>query len=118
MTASIHRSELNASDPDLPIANPDEAPVRRQPGRLVELQVDGQDPYTVRITNRERIAYEKTAAKHPEWPSMDAGQHFTMTFVCWVAAKRAGRTDTTFEQWQDVLLDWDVVEDVPADPTR
>jgi hypothetical protein len=96
----------------------DEAPPRRQPGRLVELFVEGEDPYRVRIANRETIAYEKTAAKHPEWPSLAAGQHFAMTFMVWVAAKRAGRTALTFEQWQDALVDWDIVTDVPADPTR
>ena len=29
-----------------------------------------------------------------------------------------GRTDLTHEQWQTVLLDFDKVADVPADPTR
>jgi len=110
MTSALHRSELNT---DL-----EEIPARRQPGHLVELFVEGQDPFTVRLTNRERIAYEKVAAKHPEWPATDQGQHFAMTFVCWAAAKRAGHTTTTFEQWQDVLEDYEVAQDVPADPTR
>lgn len=101
------RSELNTA----------EVPARRQPGQIAELFVEGEDPYTVRITNRERIAFEKVAARHKEWPTFDNGRHFVMTFVCWAAAKRAGRTALTFEQFQDVLLDWDL-EDQPADPTR
>jgi hypothetical protein len=31
--------------------------------------------YTVRVANRETIAYEKTLARHKEWPSRDGGQH-------------------------------------------
>lgn len=96
----------------------DEAPARRQPGRLVELFVEGEEPYTVHIANRETIAYEKTAAKHPEWPGLANGQHFAMTFMVWVAAKRDGRTSLRFEQWQDALIDWEIVQDRPADPTR
>jgi hypothetical protein len=37
--------------------------------------------------------------------------------VCWSAARRTGRTVLTFEQWQDVLEDYNV-QDAPADPTR
>lgn len=97
---------------------PAEPPARRQPGRVVELFVENEEPYTVRIANRETIAYEKTAARHKEWPSLERGQHFAMTFMVWVAAKREGRTSTTFDQWQEALIDWEVVEQKPADPTR
>jgi hypothetical protein len=114
MTAALNRSDLNASPT---VADLEEAPARRQPGRLVTLFVEGQEPFEVRITNRERIAYEKVSARHPEWPPTETGQHFAMTFVCWAAAKRAGLTSTTFEQWQDLLEDYDVLEE-PADPTR
>jgi hypothetical protein len=95
-----------------------EAPARRQPGQRVELYVEGEEPYVVHITNRERIAYEKVAARHREWPPMETGQHFAMTFVCWAAAKRAEHTALTFDQFQEVLLDWEVVAQVPADPTQ
>lgn len=96
-----------------------EAPPRRQPGRLVELFVEGEPaPYRVRIANRETIAYEKTLARHKEWPGLEQGQHFAMTFMVWVAAKRDGRTSLTFDQWQDALIDWEIVTEQPADPTR
>jgi hypothetical protein len=96
----------------------EETPARRQRGALVELFVDGEAPYRVRITNRERIAYEQTAARHKEWPSREQGQHFAMTFCSWAAAKRAGLTTLTFERFCDVLEDWDVLEEEATDPTR
>jgi hypothetical protein len=96
----------------------EDAPARRQPGALVELFVEGEAPYIVRVTNRERIGYEKAAARHREWPAMEQGQHFAMTFVCWAAAKRAGHTSLTFEAFADVLEDYDVLDSEPADPTR
>jgi hypothetical protein len=96
----------------------EEVPAARQPGSLVELFVEGQAPYAVRVGNRELIAYEKAAARHKEWPPRENGRHFAMTYCTWSAARRAGRTDATFEQWQELLEDYDIVQDVPADPTR
>lgn len=102
-----------------PVPEFEEVPERRQPGALIEVWVDGEPaPYPVRVTNRERLHFEKTRAKHREWPAPADGQSFAMTFVTWSAAKRAGKTDATFEQWQELLLDWETVEDTPADPTR
>jgi hypothetical protein len=96
----------------------DEAPARRQPGQLVELMVEGQEPFTVRVLNRDRIAYERAAARHKEWPPAAVGQNFAMTFVCWSAAKRAGLTALGFDAFAEVLEDYDVVAEAPADPTR
>jgi hypothetical protein len=111
-------------DPE-PDVEPDvEAPARRQPGNLVECWLEGADePFTVRVANRERIAYEKAAARHREWPhptadNPEAGMHFAMTFCCWSAAIRAGLTSLTFAQWEDQLVDWELVKAVPADPTQ
>lgn len=112
MTAAPHtdtdRSELNTE----PL---EEAPARRQPGVLASCILEGYpEPLELRITNRERIAYEKAAAKHREWPE---GISFTMTFCTFAAAKRAGHpAATTFDAWQELLLDWDEVK-VSADPT-
>lgn len=103
---------LNTTPPPAP------APARRQPGVEVLVYVEGQDPFTVRITNRERIAYEKAAARHKEWPALERGRNFAMTHHTWTAARRAGRTSLTFDQWADVLEDFDAVEDTPADPTQ
>jgi hypothetical protein len=105
------RSDLNTDQP--------EAPPRRQPGALVSVILEGYpEPLEVRVTNRERIAYEKTAARHSEWPPGERAQSFVMTFVTFVAAKRAGHpAATTFEAWQEIVLDWDEV-DAAADPTQ
>jgi hypothetical protein len=97
----------------------EEAPARRQPGILVELHVEGEpEPLHVRVTNRDRIALEKAAARHREWPAAKDAPNFAMTFVSWSAARRAGLTALTFEQWQEALEDYDVIGEEPADPTR
>jgi hypothetical protein len=110
LTDADERSELNA---------PDEPPARRQPGEVFEYTLDesGADWQTVRITNRERIHYERTAAKR-EWPRPDVAPSLTMTFCIWSAAQRAGLTAFNFEQFEKAMLDWNKVEDVPADPSR
>jgi hypothetical protein len=104
---------------DLDLApEPPEAPARRQPGSRVLVQLDGHPDVELVITNRERLAYEKTAARHPEWPAPERSRSFVMTFVTFAAAKRAGHpAATTFDAWQELLLDWDEA-DQPADPTR
>ena len=99
-----------------PLEDEPETPARRQPGQLIEVMVEGEEPYNVRVANRELIHYEKLAARHKEWP--EQGRNFVMTFCTWSAARRAGRTSVTFEKWQEVLEDWNPVKDVPADPTR
>lgn len=113
MTSTDDRSELNT---------PDEAPARRQYGQLVEVVLENGTPdpdvFTLHVANPDRIRYEKTAAKHPEWPPLAIGRNFAMTFVTWAAAQRAGKTGLTFPQWEAALLDYDAIEDVPADPTR
>lgn len=113
MTSAL-RSELNTpADPST-----EEPPARRQPGVRVLCQLDGHPDVEVHVTNRERLAYEKTAAKHPEWPAPERGQSFVMSFVTFAAAKRAGHpAAATFDGWCDVLLDWDEVP-AAADPTR
>lgn len=97
-----------------------EAPRRRQPGSLVEVWLEGADePFQVRITNRDRIAFEKTAARHREWPTLaDGARNFAMTFLTWSAAKRTELTALTFAQWEVALVDFDVIDEAPADPTQ
>jgi hypothetical protein len=96
-----------------------EAPKRRQPGALVEVWLVGDDePFTVRITNQDHIARELTAARHKEWPSVDVGRNFAMTFLTWSAAKRAELTALNFDQWRTQLVDYNVIDEAPADPTR
>lgn len=109
------RSELNA------VVEPEElleeAPRRRQQGQRIEVYLEGVDPFVVSVDNRDRIAYETVQNKH-KWPKAADAQNLAMTFVCWSAAKRTGRTAMPFEQWRTQLVDWELVEDEPADPTR
>ena len=121
MTTPLHnRSELNAS-PATGLADladlDDEAPARRQPGQLIEVFLDGQEPFTVRVVNPDRIAFERVRASR-KWPAPAEAQSLAMTFVTWNAAKRAGSTTLTYEQWEQALMEWETVEDTPADPTR
>jgi hypothetical protein len=95
-----------------------EVPARRQPGHVFTVFVEGSEPFDVRIVNRDRIALEKAAARHKEWPDPKTSPNFAVTFLTWSAAKRAGDTTLTFDQWQDALEDYEQVTEEPGDPTR
>jgi hypothetical protein len=102
------------AEPTLP---PEEVPARRLPGQRFRVELDGAEPFEVRVVVRDRVAYEKTAAKQ-KWPDPQAAPNLAMTFLTWTAAKREGLTALTFEQWEARLEDFNAVEDEPADPTR
>jgi hypothetical protein len=108
------RSELNAAEEPEELL---EAPRRRQHGQLIEVFLEGADAFTVSVDNRDRIAYETVQNKH-KWPKAADAQNLAMTFVCWSAAKRTGATAMPFEQWRTQLIDWELVEETAADPTR
>lgn len=95
------------------------APARRQIGQLWSVIVEGcEEPLVVRSTNRDLIAWEKTKARHKEWPDREAAPIFATTFIVWAAARRAQQTALTFDQFADAVLDLDKVDEEPADPTR
>jgi hypothetical protein len=102
------RSEMNTPEP----------PARRQHGARFAVYLDGSPDLEVVVDNRDRIAYEMTAARHKEWPSQEEGPHFALTFCLWSAAKRTGQTALPFEQWRLQMVDSDLLDEVPADPTR
>lgn len=103
------RSELNTPEPP---------PARRQPGQRVELHLEHEpEPLEVTIDNRDRIAFEKVQNKRG-WPKAQDAQNLAMTFVCWSAAKRAGLTVLPYEAFEAALIDYDVLAEAPADPTR
>lgn len=107
--APEERSELNAE--------PEEAPARRQPGQLVEVALEDGQRFVVHLKNRDRIAYEKVCHAR-KWPPAQVAKSLAMAFICWSAAKNAGQTTLKYEEWEQQLVDWDEVEDAPADPTR
>lgn len=96
----------------------EEAPARRQIGMLYAVDLEDDISFEVRVTNRDLIAWEKTKARHREWPSQPEAPFFATTFVVWNAAVRAGLTALRFEQFEQVCLDLNPVREVPADPTR
>lgn len=97
----------------------DDAPARRQLGQLWRVHLDDLDePLEVRTTNRDMIAWEKTAARHKEWPSSSEAPIFATTFVVWSSARRAGLTSLNFDQFVDAVLEVEKAADEPADPTR
>jgi hypothetical protein len=72
----------------------------------------------VTVDNRDRIRWEKTRGPRG-WPTAAEAQSFAMTFLTWAAAKRAGRPEAgKFEEWEASLIDWHMVAEAPADPTR
>ncbi|MET0995456.1 MAG: hypothetical protein ABWY20_15850 [Mycobacterium sp.] len=94
-------------------------PARRQVGSLIEVILDGREPFEVTVDNRDRIAWDKTSARHSEWPAATA-RSFVMTFLTWNACRREQLIEraVTFEQFQELLLDWNEVEQTAADPTQ
>lgn len=64
------------------------------------------DPFTVRVTNRERVLWDKTSRKH-EWGTAEDSPNFAITFMAWSACKRdqlpAGRL--TLDQFIDQVED-------------
>jgi hypothetical protein len=124
MTASPTPPHLISALADLDDAPPafssehDEAPARRQPGDVFDVYLEGGEVLEVRAANRDVIAWEKTKARHKEWPAAADAPIFATTFVIWNAAKRAGLTSLTFDAFADAVVDFDKVRDEPADPTR
>jgi hypothetical protein len=119
MTSSFQRSELNAIDPSPALEEVQEAegpPARRQIGQRFEVHF-ADESFEVTVANPDRIAFERVQSSR-KWPPAKEAQSLAMTFVTWNAAKRAGSTTLTYEQWEATLLDWDLIEDAPADPTR
>ena len=95
-----------------------EPPARRQPGTLWAVDLEDGQALEVRTTNRDLIAWEKTKARHREWPTNQEAPIFASTFVVWSAARRDGMTSLTFDQFAEACVDLNVIGDEPADPTR
>lgn len=84
---------------------------RTLPGSYVRVQLaDGAD-FTVRISNRELVAWDMTRQKR-QWPLASEARFLCMTFCAWKAATREGATSLTWEQWSDAVED---IEDVASD---
>lgn len=111
-------ADLDDAPPPFSSEQEEEAPARRQPGDVFDVYLDDGQVLEVRAANRDVIAWEKTRARHKDWPTAAEAPIFATTFVIWNAAKRAGLTSLTFDQFTDAVIDFDKVRDEPADPTR
>lgn len=87
------------------------------PGQEVLCRLEGGRELTVRVTNRERVRWDKTAPRHG-WGKAEEVPHLAMTFVCWAAAKREDLFDGNFDQFADALEDYDVVKTERVPPTQ
>lgn len=86
-------------------------PTRTLPGHYSKVWLAGQaEPIEVRVTNRERVLWDKTAPKH-KWGKAEDVPFIAATFCAWAAAKRDGLTDLTHEQWQEVCEDIEGVDE-------
>lgn len=76
------------------------------PGSYADCAWAGEE-FTVRITNRERVLWDKTSRKH-EWGPAEDSPNFALTFMAWSACRRdqlpAGRLtlDEFVDQVEDV----------------
>jgi len=92
---------------------------RSLPGHRMHVSMADGSEFDVRITNRDRVAWDKTAPRH-KWGSASEVPFLASTFLAWSAAYREQLTDLKFEQFQeqcDDLRDLTAVED-DARPTR
>lgn len=96
----------------------EDAPARRQYGTLFAVVLEDGTELDVRTSNRDVIAWEKTKARHREWPTSDEAPIFASTFVIWAAAKRAGQTALGFDAFADAVIDFEKIAEEAADPTR
>lgn len=106
--------DLTAPDNLLDMATEEEAGL---PGRRCRVQLEGGDVFVVRITNREYIAWDKTAPRK-KWGAMGEVPFLAATFMAWIAAKREGKTGLTWEQWQEAVVDCENLPEEPEDLAR
>lgn len=81
---------------------------------------DGTPALEVRILNRDRVLWDKTAPRK-KWGAAQDVPFLASTFLAWAACRRENLTGLTFDQFCEVAED---VEDVATDdsdlagPTR
>lgn len=116
------RSELNTdqrSELNTPAAEDTPAPGEvTLPGQYVRVFFD-DDPegFVVRTQNRDRIAWERTTRQH-KWGSAQDAPNLFIAFATWSAAKRDGQTTLPFAEWEQAMVDYDLLAEAPARPTR
>lgn len=92
---------------------------RALPGHRMRVSMSDGAEYTVRVTNRDRVAWDKTAPRH-KWGSASEVPFLASTFLAWSAAYREGLTDLKFEAFSDACDDLEDITELDDDarPTR
>lgn len=97
------------------------------PGASTRVTMEDGTEFTVRITNRDYVAWDRTAPKK-KWGKAEDVPFLAATFMAWTAARREGKTSLPFDQagvinWTDSVADIDSRRDEEdsedaARPTR
>lgn len=81
------------------------------PGRISRVTLVDGTSFEVRISNREFVAWDMTRPKR-KWPPLDEAPFLGATFMSHRAALREGKTDLSWDAWQDQV---EMLENVTAD---
>lgn len=73
---------------------------RTLPGTYIDVTLTGGRTFTVRISNQDYIAWDKTAPKH-KWGAYDTVPFRFATFLAFNAARREGLYTGTHAQFED-----------------
>lgn len=76
------------------------------PGNYADCEDADGRLFTVRITNRERVLWDRTARKH-QWGEASDSPHEALTFMAWSASRRTGDPagSYTFQQFVDQVVE-------------
>lgn len=103
------------------LATDDDTGQVRLPGRHAVVTFSDRSTITVRITNREYLAWDKDRGRM-KYPPMDEAPNLAGTFLAHRAALRDGLTTLKWAEWQEqveTIVNQDVDEDgEDTDPDR
>jgi hypothetical protein len=87
------------------------------PGQHFRIYMEGGDQLVARVTNRERVLWDKTAPKH-KWGQAQDVSSLSTTFCIWGALRRQGDYAGTFDAFCDAMEDFDILKAEDVRPTR
>lgn len=93
---------------------------RTLPGHRTKVTLADGTSYVVRITNREYLAWDKTAPRK-KWGTAQDVPFLAATFMAWAAAKREGLTGSTFDAFSEECEEVEAIQVEDEDlarPTR
>jgi hypothetical protein len=100
------------------LAADEPAPERTAARMSATVTLESGETFTVAITHREFVAWDKTAAKH-KWPAAADAPFMLNAFLAFAAATRAGLYAGSFAQFSESdAVDISLEQVEPARPTR